>query len=504
MSVGAFRGAQSPVWSAFLLLLASECNNRLGTSLDEAELAAFVQEQFPLQSMLKVVGNGHAFGNMTTCVDVSITNRDSYIISLTNLNYMTINPDNTVTFGAGWDLIDLVPTLRAKGLSVINLGTERVQNYIGAFTTGTHGTGQSLGNLATQVVGFRVMDATGNITIVNQTHNSHLLPAFRISLGALGLITEVTIQAEPLNYLKRTTQVFTGSSNLTQMYSDIYGLYQQYDRMMVRGPHMIWDPVASNWTIDSQMSVTYWEPTSVTGVYNCSTNYCANGCGQCLRDYFCYDEASDAVSTPPGGVCNRFFYAEIEHFLPVENFVAAAVDYTNFQLAEAPSMGAYNNMNMIYELRFVKGDDAWMSPVNTYNLGQNLSGIFAVIEIDWYMTYNNFGSTSPSLRSSFLNLLQQSMDPQCQFVNEFLIQHLGITRCQGIFDKSSRAKRAARRTQAATVAAEHGFSLSEKTNMIMITINIILLALLYQRGAFSGFSPSASQNAKSPEKHQSE
>ena len=29
-----------------------------------------------------------------------------------------------------------------------------------------------------------------------------------------------------------------------------------------------------------------------------------------------------------------------------------------------------------------------MSPVNTYNLGPELSGVFAIIEIDWIQTYN--------------------------------------------------------------------------------------------------------------------
>lgn len=322
------------------------------------------------------------------------------------------------------------------------------------------------------------MDATGEITVVNQTSNAQYLQAYRISLGALRLITEVTIQAEPLTYLKRTTQVFPSTSNLTQMYSEIYNLYQQYDRMMVWGPHMTWNSTTSNWDIDPSMSVTYWEDTNVTNVYNCSVNYCANGCGQCLQNYTCYNEASDAVSTPPAGVCNRFFYTEIEHFLPVENFVDTAVDYTNFQLAEASSMVGYNNLDMIYELRFVKGDDTWMSPANTYNLGQNSSGIFAVIEIDWYMTYNNFqtlwfyqslaqqfepqfglkynvrphwGKMSwfnatyaqviyPNLQQ-FLKL-QETMDPNCQFVNDFLIDHLGITRCQGIFNRTARVKEA--------------------------------------------------------------
>src|ERR1700722_11859729 len=112
MFVGTFPGARSPVCGAFLLLLLLNIaivsahrwynwqfdltceSTSYFVPRDEAELAAFVRAQYTRQSMLKVVGNGHAFGNMTTCVDVGATNRDSYVISLTNFNRMAINQDN--------------------------------------------------------------------------------------------------------------------------------------------------------------------------------------------------------------------------------------------------------------------------------------------------------------------------------------------------------------------------------------------------------------------------
>lgn len=101
--------------------------------------------------------------------------------------------------------------------------------------TGTHGSGRELGNIASQVIGFRVVDASGGITVVNQTHNEDLLPAFRISLGALGIITEVTLQAKPLSYLKRTMSVFETSYNLTDMYQRMYELYEEHDHMSFWG-----------------------------------------------------------------------------------------------------------------------------------------------------------------------------------------------------------------------------------------------------------------------------
>lgn len=278
-----------------------------------------------------------------------------------------------------------------------------------------------------------------------------------------------------MTYLKRTTEVYDSSLNLTEMYTNIYNLYDQHDRMMVWGPHMSWNDTASKWDMDPQMSVTYWETTNITNVNNCSSNYCANGCGHCLQNYTCYDESSDAVSTPPAGVCNRFFYAEIEHHFPIENFISGAVNYTKFQLAQ--NMTGYNNLNMIYELRFVKGDDTWMSPVNKYNLAPNASGVFAVIEIDWYMTYNNFTTLwfYQSLAEKFIPQfghfynarphwgkmswfkvdyakfiypkwsnfleLQKQWDPNCQFVNRFLVDHFNITRCQSIWNSGGNGTR---------------------------------------------------------------
>lgn len=437
---------------------------------DEDGLASFVKSHQSAQSMIKVVGNGHALGNMTTCVDVHATNRTSHIVSLVNLKHLQLNPDNTATFGAGWDLVEIIPELRNYGLSLINIGSERVQNFVGAFTTGTHGTGSGLGNIATQVVGFRVMDSSGEITVANQTHNADLLPAFRLSLGALGIITEVTVQTQPLKYLKRTTQVINTSENLPEMYSAIYDLQQEHERMLVYGPRLSWNESTSNYTLQPHMIAMWWEDTNVTGVHNCSTDYCANNCGDCNHDYFCYDEVSDAISTPPAGVCQREFSTEIEHFIPVENFVKAATDYTAFELSQASLQSEHNNMYMVNEVRFVKGDDTWMSPVNKYNLGNDSNGVFAVFEIEWTMTYNNFDTlwfghdiarqyipkfgTQYNVRphwgkmswfnetyaefiyphlQDFLDI-QEKMDPNCQFVNEFLVNHLGIHRCANVFD----------------------------------------------------------------------
>src|SRR5205814_1883362 len=67
------------------------------------------------------------------------------------------------------------------------------QSIAGVISTGTHGTGLKLGNVGTKIVGMRMVTGTGDaISITEQ--DTDLLNAARLSLGALGIITEVTIQ----------------------------------------------------------------------------------------------------------------------------------------------------------------------------------------------------------------------------------------------------------------------------------------------------------------------
>lgn len=433
---------------------------------DEAATSSFLKEQYPRGSLIKVVGNGHGFGNLTTCVDTTHTKKPSYIVSLTNLKKLDIDKKNmTVTFGAGWDVFDLVQELKANGLSFDNLGVEQVQNFVGAVSTGTHGTGSLVGNMATQVIGLRVLDSQGNLRIINETTNAEELKAFRISLGALGLITEMTIKAHPTYLVKKTTKVLNATTNYTQMYEEITQLYKEHDRMTVWGPHFDWDSETQDWALEPTYFASWWEPTNYTGERNCTLDYCANGCGNCKKNYICYDEVSDAVSCPPQGVCSHQFYAEIEHFFPAEYLLDAATNYTLFQQSQTLRMKAPYNKQMVFQFRMLRGDDAYLSPVNTYNLGPEYSGVFAVIEIDWMQEYNNFTTLwqNQALAYEFLPqfgeaynvrshwnkmapanftytqerfpklpeflVIQERQDPKCQFVNDFLVKQLGITRC---------------------------------------------------------------------------
>jgi L-gulono-1,4-lactone dehydrogenase len=153
------------------------------TPLDDANLVQFVKGQAESKTFLKAVGTLGCFGNLTTCINDADTDRYSYLVSITNLRDFSVGENNTATFGAVWDLVDLVPELLAHSLQLLSGPSQSVHNSVGAATASTHGSGKNLGNMASYITGVRVVDAAGKVHVYEET-TSDYLKAFKISLGA--------------------------------------------------------------------------------------------------------------------------------------------------------------------------------------------------------------------------------------------------------------------------------------------------------------------------------
>ncbi len=83
-----------------------------------------------------------------------------------------------------------------------NLGDIDKQTVAGAISTGTHGTGARLGGLATQVAGLDLVTADGSVLSCSADENADVFDAARISVGALGVLTSVTLQCVPAFLLR--------------------------------------------------------------------------------------------------------------------------------------------------------------------------------------------------------------------------------------------------------------------------------------------------------------
>lgn len=140
---------------------------------------------------IKAVGAGHSFTGIAVATGVLLE-----LDELTGL--VSVDRERArVTLLAGTRLHQLPALLGPHELALANMGDIDRQSISGAVSTGTHGTGARFGGLATQVVGLTLVTADGELLRIDEHENSELLPAAALSLGALGIIVEVTLQCVP-------------------------------------------------------------------------------------------------------------------------------------------------------------------------------------------------------------------------------------------------------------------------------------------------------------------
>jgi FAD-linked oxidoreductase len=102
-----------------------------------------------------------------------------------------------VTVRSGTTIRELNAALDALGLAMANLGDIDAQTVAGAISTGTHGTGAGLGGIATQVAGLELVLADGSVVACSADERPDLFSAARVSVGALGVLSTVTLQCVP-------------------------------------------------------------------------------------------------------------------------------------------------------------------------------------------------------------------------------------------------------------------------------------------------------------------
>jgi FAD-linked oxidoreductase len=102
-----------------------------------------------------------------------------------------------VTVRSGTTVRALNTALDTLGLAMPNLGDIDAQTISGAISTGTHGTGASIGGLATFVEGLELVLADGSVVTCSADERPELFGAARVGLGAFGIISEVTLRCVP-------------------------------------------------------------------------------------------------------------------------------------------------------------------------------------------------------------------------------------------------------------------------------------------------------------------
>ncbi|KAJ5578526.1 Sugar 1-4-lactone oxidase [Penicillium hispanicum] len=138
---------------------------------------------------LVTVGSGHSPSDLT-CTSSWLVNLDDF-----NRILHIDSETRSVTVEAGIRLSQLGTQLEENGLTLPNLGSIDSQSIAGVIATGTHGSSLRHGLLSECIEALSLVLSNGQLVRCSATNNSALFRAALISLGALGIIVEVTFKA---------------------------------------------------------------------------------------------------------------------------------------------------------------------------------------------------------------------------------------------------------------------------------------------------------------------
>jgi FAD-linked oxidoreductase len=186
-------GATKSAWSNWSGS-AKAASASLQTPADAAAVQQLLRET---TGVVRCVGAGHSF--------TPLVPTDGTILSLDRMAGLIGHNKSTMTasFHAGTRLAQLSRQLDLVGLGLRNLPDVDAQSFAGAISTATHGTGADLPALHADVQALQIVTPRGELLECSATKQPDLFAAAKVSMGSLGVLTQATTTVLPAYGLQR-------------------------------------------------------------------------------------------------------------------------------------------------------------------------------------------------------------------------------------------------------------------------------------------------------------
>ena len=167
---------------------------------NHAYVAANVHEPGSVEELQEVVNGARsvrALGSRHSFNDVADTTGD--LVSLRRMpRHFDLDPAaRTVTVDGGVRYGDLCGRLDDAGFALHNLASLPHISVAGACATGTHGSGDRIGSLATAVTALEIVTAGGELTVLTRDRAPDVFSGAVVALGGLGIVVGLTLAVEP-------------------------------------------------------------------------------------------------------------------------------------------------------------------------------------------------------------------------------------------------------------------------------------------------------------------
>jgi FAD/FMN-containing dehydrogenase len=387
-----------------------------GEPASEDELAALVSKASRENLGVRVAGSGHSF---TPVVATS-----GLLLSLKNMQGV-VGADLTrkrVTVRAGTKIGDIGRSLKSMGLSLANQGDIDTQAIAGALSTGTHGTGITLGCLSTQAVGMRLVQADGEVLDVGVDEDPETMAAAQVAIGMLGVMSTVTLQVVDAYNLRER-----------QWRDDFEACMESHDDLAANNRHFgfFWCPAPESRRLYCLPDLAAVSPTKrehdVCEMKVMNVTDEAPFANDATFERVAYSSEIYPIEYVPN-------FHELEYAIPVEHGKEALRQVRELMLTK--------HTNCVYpvEYRFVAGDSGMLSPyyqrasvtisvsggpgVDYWNYLADVDAILRPYGArpHWGKLHFNTREDMPALypRYEAFQAIRRRLDPEGRFLNDHL------------------------------------------------------------------------------------
>lgn len=176
-----------------------------------AEVAAAVRRH----DRLLAVGTTHSFSPLALGPPVHVGT------GALPMDLVIADDRASVTVGAGTTYADLGTALHRAGLALAAMASLPHISVGGAIATGTHGSGDRIGTLSSAVQALEVVTADGEVRTL--TRDDADFAGWVVGLGALGVVTRVTLAVEPAYDVAQTVLLGLDLDEVEEQFDAVFG-----------------------------------------------------------------------------------------------------------------------------------------------------------------------------------------------------------------------------------------------------------------------------------------
>src|SRR5256885_1658582 len=316
-----------------------------------ANSVASVQDFVRKHASFKTLGTRHCFNR------IADSTQQLLITDFAAQAPVIDSAARNISVGPGIRYGTIAPVLEQSGFALHNLASLPLISVAGAITTGTHGSGVRNGNLSTVVTALEIVNAAGDVVKLSRKDNPDIFPGAVVGLGALGVITNVTLNIQPAYQIAQTVYENLSFNSLKDHFDEILSaaysvsLFTDWQNQRINEvwlKHRI-DPAKPPVKqpkdfFGATRATKNLHPIAALSAENCTEQMCIPGPWYDRLPHF------KMGFTPSAGK-----ELQSEYFVLRKNALDAILAVEKLHEQIGPRL-------MITEIRTIAADDLWMSP----------------------------------------------------------------------------------------------------------------------------------------------